>query len=157
MKGAVYYVQDGNRQVGPESMPKIAAMWREEQLSRNALYWREGWEHWKPLIGSVELAACHPTPPENKALSAKWITLAFTAVILCCVAYGWFAFTHQKTMQSLPSLWSLALLAGIYFFPTLLSANRKHLGLVFVLNLLFGWTIIVWVVCILVALFSPKE
>ena len=52
---------------------------------------------------------------------------------------------------------SIALLIGVYFFPTICAAIRKHenesaIGLT---NLLLGWTFIGWAVCLIWAFKNP--
>ena len=49
----------------------------------------------------------------------------------------------------------VALLALLYFLPTIVAAGRGHgIALVLVLNLFFGWTIVVWFVLLIWALVS---
>jgi hypothetical protein len=49
----------------------------------------------------------------------------------------------------------VALLALLYFLPTIVAASRGHgIALVLVLNLFFGWTIVVWFVLLIWALVS---
>jgi hypothetical protein len=45
----------------------------------------------------------------------------------------------------------ILLLLGIHFLPTFVAAvrNSRHTFLIFVLNLLFGWTIIGWLVLLI--------
>lgn len=45
----------------------------------------------------------------------------------------------------------LAVFSGGYFAPTLVAYCREHhnAGMIFVLNLFFGWTIIGWVIALL--------
>lgn len=42
---------------------------------------------------------------------------------------------------------------GIYFLPTLLAwrSNSKNFKNIFLLNLFFGWTFIVWVFCLAIS------
>jgi hypothetical protein len=49
----------------------------------------------------------------------------------------------------------VALLALLYFLPTIVAASRGHgIALVLLLNLFFGWTIVVWFVLLVWALVS---
>jgi hypothetical protein len=49
----------------------------------------------------------------------------------------------------------VALLALLYFLPTIVAAGRGHgIALVLLLNLFFGWTIVVWFVLLIWALVS---
>ncbi len=49
----------------------------------------------------------------------------------------------------------LTLLALLYFLPTIVAAGRGHgIALILVLNLFFGWTIVVWFVLLVWALVS---
>ncbi len=49
----------------------------------------------------------------------------------------------------------VALLALLYFLPTIVAAGRGHgIALILVLNLFFGWTVIGWFVLLLWALVS---
>lgn len=42
-------------------------------------------------------------------------------------------------------------LLALYFFPTGVAASRRHHATlsVFLLNLLLGWTVVVWIVCLI--------
>jgi hypothetical protein len=47
----------------------------------------------------------------------------------------------------------LFLLVALYFLPTFIAAHRGHpVGGIFLLNLLFGWTVIGWFAMVLFAL-----
>ena len=48
----------------------------------------------------------------------------------------------------------LVLVLSIYFIPTGVAVNRDvgHKGLVFFINLLFGWTLFGWCFCLVIAL-----
>lgn len=48
--------------------------------------------------------------------------------------------------------------AVLYFLPSIIAANkkRKNTGAIIALNLLTGWTFIMWVVCLTWALTSDK-
>jgi hypothetical protein len=49
----------------------------------------------------------------------------------------------------------VALLALLYFLPTIVAANRGHgIALVLLLNLFFGWTVIGWFILLVWALVS---
>ena len=49
----------------------------------------------------------------------------------------------------------VALLALLYFLPTIVAAGRGHgIALILVLNLFFGWTVIGWFILLLWALVS---
>jgi hypothetical protein len=57
-------------------------------------------------------------------------------------------------MEVIVGLFFLAIIAAIYFAPTII-ANARHkrnVGAIFVLNLLLGWTFIGWVVALVWAL-----
>jgi uncharacterized sodium:solute symporter family permease YidK len=50
----------------------------------------------------------------------------------------------------------LSLLALFYFLPTIVASNRGHgVAGILLLNLFFGWTVIVWFALLLWALLSP--
>ena len=53
----------------------------------------------------------------------------------------------------------LAIVAFIYFMPTIVAAGNKHrsLGAVFALNLLLGWTFVFWVIALVWALTNQGE
>jgi hypothetical protein len=52
----------------------------------------------------------------------------------------------------------LSVLALLYFLPTIVAAHRGHgVALVLILNLLFGWTHIGWVLLLLWALLSTPR
>ncbi len=42
----------------------------------------------------------------------------------------------------------------IYFLPTVIvyNRNKRYFWLIFLLNLFFGWTIVVWLVCLFMSL-----
>ena len=49
----------------------------------------------------------------------------------------------------------IALLALLYFLPTIVAASRGHgIALILVLNLFFGWTVIGWFIMLVWALVS---
>jgi hypothetical protein len=49
----------------------------------------------------------------------------------------------------------LAILALLYFLPTIVTAHRGHgITVVLLLNLFFGWTVVVWFALLLWALLS---
>jgi CHASE2 domain-containing sensor protein len=52
-----------------------------------------------------------------------------------------------------------ALLAVLHFAPTFIAVNRRHPRriAIFVINLLFGWTIIGWIVALVWSLSPPRE
>lgn len=53
--------------------------------------------------------------------------------------------------------YSLAIFLCIYFFPWIVALLRKHNTVgVFIINLLFGWTILGWVVALVMACGNNK-
>ena len=49
----------------------------------------------------------------------------------------------------------LIMLAGLYFAPSLVAWGRKnHTSAIFALNLFLGWTVVGWVVALVMALWS---
>ena len=53
---------------------------------------------------------------------------------------------------------TMLVLASLYFLPTLVAAHRGHSVVgVFLLNLFFGWTCIVWLALLLWALASTPQ
>ena len=63
----------------------------------------------------------------------------------------------QPGLFGLFVLWAL-LLIPLYFLPTLIAAGRhcRNTGIVFLVNLLAGWTAIGWIVALVLA-FGPKR
>ncbi len=53
----------------------------------------------------------------------------------------------------------LLALAALHFAPTFIAVSREHPRriAIFVINLLFGWTVIGWVVALVWALSPPRE
>lgn len=111
-----------------------------------------------------EMAVCHPQAESG------WVRIVkVVAFLVPCLALVYFIIQpfllnlapdiyyriHWFEMPAIHPV-ALILLAGIYFLPSLLAASKRHLPLVFILNLLFGWTGMVWIACILVAVFSPR-
>jgi hypothetical protein len=54
---------------------------------------------------------------------------------------------------------ALTALAVLHFAPTFIAVSRKHPRriAIFVINLLFGWTILGWIVALVWALSPPRE
>ena len=52
----------------------------------------------------------------------------------------------------------IAILLYLYFIPTLVAINKKHLNYlsIFVINLFLGWTIIAWVIALAWAVSKEK-
>ena len=42
---------------------------------------------------------------------------------------------------------ALAAMGGIYFLPSIVARGRANAGSIFFLNLILGWTVVVWIVC----------
>lgn len=51
----------------------------------------------------------------------------------------------------------IVFLLAIYFFPFILSYNKKNVLAIFALNLFLGWTLIGWVVALVWAVSKDKE
>lgn len=52
-------------------------------------------------------------------------------------------------MDSIAALVVLALILAVYFLPTLIAGSgHPHRLAIFVINLFFGWTLVIWVGCI---------
>lgn len=51
----------------------------------------------------------------------------------------------------------LVLLMLVYFLPALIAKDKQDSNLICVLNILFGWTVLVWVICLLWAISSPMK
>jgi hypothetical protein len=52
---------------------------------------------------------------------------------------------------------TMVLLTALYFLPTLIAAHRGHrVGGMLILNLLFGWTGVAWLVLMLWAFMLPR-
>lgn len=53
----------------------------------------------------------------------------------------------------------LVLIAAIYLLPTLMAFARDHprRGAITLVNILFGWTLLGWLVCFIWALMGPSE
>ena len=47
----------------------------------------------------------------------------------------------------------------LYFLPTILAfyKKRQNVGLITVLNLFFGWTIVIWILCLVMVYSEKKE
>lgn len=58
-------------------------------------------------------------------------------------------------MSVVVSLVLAVFLIGLYFVPTMVAADRKnHTAAVFALNLFLGWTLLGWVVALVMALWA---
>ena len=52
-------------------------------------------------------------------------------------------------MDSIALVAILALILAVYFLPTLIAGSgHPHRVAIFLINLLFGWTLVIWVGCI---------
>ena len=52
----------------------------------------------------------------------------------------------------------LAMVLAVYFLPTLIAGSgHPHRLAIFLINLFFGWTLLVWVGCIVWAVIQRKE
>ncbi len=61
-------------------------------------------------------------------------------------------------MDSIGAVAILAVLLAVYFLPTLIAGpGHPHRFAIFVINLLFGWTLVIWVGCIVWALVQRRE
>ena len=54
--------------------------------------------------------------------------------------------------DALPSLAVITILAALYFVPSLIAGKSPRSAAIFVANLLFGWTLIGWVIILIWAL-----
>ena len=93
----------------------------------------------------------------TKGLSIMGGTLLAPPLIVCLAVT--FDTDPMKVVFGL--VWGFCLLSvGIflYFLPIMLMANcdRGRIKLVFLLNLILGWTLIGWLVCLAIALASPN-
>jgi len=53
---------------------------------------------------------------------------------------------------------TIAFFAGLYFLPTIVAWNRRnHAAAIFALNLFLGWTLIGWVVALVMALWQNNS
>jgi amino acid transporter len=62
-------------------------------------------------------------------------------------------------METLPAILIIVIALTLYFLPALIANHRKHHaenGITF-LNLILGWTGIIWVVCFIWAFTSEKN
>jgi hypothetical protein len=56
------------------------------------------------------------------------------------------------------SFFGLLIIAGLYFIPSIVAYGRKnHTGAIFALNLFLGWTLLGWVVALVMALWSNNS
>jgi len=48
-------------------------------------------------------------------------------------------------------MYFLILLLGVffYFLPSFVAANKKNSGAIFMANLLLGWTVFGWIICLI--------
>ena len=61
-------------------------------------------------------------------------------------------------MDSIAAVAVLALILAVYFLPTLIAGRgHPHRFAIFVINLLFGWTLVIWVGCIVWAVVQRRE
>ena len=77
------------------------------------------------------------------------------------ISYAYAASTQPTEAASLIlGLGIIVFVIAIYFLPTILAASRKLAsagGLLFVVNLLLGWTLIGWAVCLLWAALGQTQ
>lgn len=171
-----YYIFDQGKQQGPFAMEHIAGLWRTEALTMNALYCPEGGQEWLPLINSVEMSnaieVLQSAESESEELpllgkivigvvivivAALVLSACYQIFVLIAISNQW-SFAHQLPYPKfLGNVGWLVVLLPLYFLPTVIAAERVHAPLVFVLNLLFGWTFVVWVACIFIAVASPRK
>ena len=45
----------------------------------------------------------------------------------------------------------------VYFLPSIICKGRRNSTTIFLLNLFLGWTVVIWLICLVVALTSPDE
>lgn len=78
-------------------------------------------------------------PPEWRAV------LAATAVL---AAIGAIVFGHTLVPEGAVRIVGIAMVLGVYLFPTLIAAGRRHPSLrtIAILNITVGWTVIGWTV-----------
>ena len=50
----------------------------------------------------------------------------------------------------------ILIFAIIYFIPSIIGWNTKHLGGIFVINLFLGWTILGWIIALAWAASAPR-
>ena len=57
--------------------------------------------------------------------------------------------TLDAIMEGLQGLWWVLIALYFYLLPSVIAAQRQSCmtGAIFFLNLLFGWTLIVWIAC----------
>jgi len=55
----------------------------------------------------------------------------------------------DSIMDSMMSFWVFLIALYIYLLPSAIAAQRQSCmtGAIFFLNLIFGWTIVIWIVC----------
>lgn len=94
---SAYYVLDRGAQIGPLPMPEIARLWREDRISKDALYACAGDSQWLPLINSTEMAACHPATPGARLTRGQAASLAALTVagLGFCVWLGFYRWEHS--------------------------------------------------------------
>jgi Superinfection immunity protein len=64
------------------------------------------------------------------------------------------------TLGAVPGLVVLLLILVFYFLPAMISSKRKtkHGGMIFFINLVFGWTVLGWIAALIWAIVeSPEE
>jgi len=59
-------------------------------------------------------------------------------------------------MDTIVGIFIIVLVVTLYFLPTIIAGKRNHPhdGTIFALNLLLGWTFIVWIVLLIWAIFE---
>ncbi len=85
----VYHIYDRGAAQGPFSMAEIARRWKTNQISRDALYFTEGWPDWKPLIASTEMAAFfQPAKKPSVPPKTQLVRLVFLIVVMFFLLKG---------------------------------------------------------------------
>jgi hypothetical protein len=99
-------------------------------------------------------------PPRYKSFGGKfWKHILWAFLIAGAVTlYGLFGtYRGWPMLSDLPPVGPLLIFAVIYFLPTLMASKSEWVGWIALLNLLFGWTVVVWIACIIAAIVSPKR
>lgn len=61
-------------------------------------------------------------------------------------------------MEAVGAISILVVIALVYFLPTLIAGKQHpHRTAIFVINMFFGWTLVIWVGCLVWALLQRRE
>lgn len=88
--------------------------------------------------------------------AAILLVLGYQAFYAIALAKQWEFAYPLPSLSFLPMFGLLLFILPIYFLPALVAVGRSHAWIVALLNLLFGWTGVVWIIALLVAIRSPK-